>query len=231
MGARDVEGGRGGDDRLVHDIDAVDVSGGVALGVAHLLRLGEDVRELGAVLEHLVDDVVGGAVHDALERGDLVDAAGFLDPGDPGDAAADGGLDEEAHSVIESGLGELGEVRRDDRLVGRDHVLARGERLHDEGVGWLDAAHALDDEIDVRVLDDLLVVGRHAGVGQAVGELEDAGHLNGAHAVADDLVDAAADRAVAEKGDFHERRVQSFESVTIGRGPERCRYDYGQYPW
>ena len=230
MGAGHVERRGGGDDGLVHDVDAVDVGRGVALGIAELLGLGQDVGELGSVLEHLVDDVVGGAVHDALEGGYLVDAAGLLDAGDPGDAAADRGLDEEAHAVIERSLGELGEVRGNNGLVGGDDVLTRGEGTHDEGVRRLDSAHALDDEVDVGVRHDLVVIGSHAGITQAVGKLQNASDLDGAHAVADNLVDATADRAVAEKGDFHERRVQSFESVSIARGLVRCRYDYSEYP-
>ena len=165
----DVERRGGSDDGLVHDVDAVDVRGGIALGVTKLLGLGQDVGELGAVLEHLVDDVVGCAVHDALERRDLVDAAGLLDTGDPGDAAADRGLDEEAHTVIEGGLGELGEVGGDDGLVGGDDVLAGGKGAHDEGVRRLYSAHALDNEVNVRVRHDLVVIGGHARITQAVG--------------------------------------------------------------
>ena len=109
-------------------------------------------------------------------------------------------------------------------------MLARGKCAHDEGVRRLDSAHALDDEVDVGVRHDLVVIGSHAGITQAVGKLQNTSDLDGAHAVADDLVDATADRAVAEKGDFHERRVQSFESVSIARGLVRCRYDYSEYP-
>lgn len=75
------------------------------------------------------------------EGRDLVDAAGLLDAGD-GDAAADGGLDEQAHAVLQGAGGKLGKMGCDHSLVGGHHVLSGLEGAHDEGVGRLDAAHA-----------------------------------------------------------------------------------------
>ena len=82
-------------------------------------------------------------------------------------------------------------------------MLARPQRGRDEGVRGLDAAHALHHDVDVGVGDDLVVVRRHAGIGESVGKLEDARDLEVRDAGGDDLVDAAADGSKPEDGDFH----------------------------
>ena len=54
---------------LAAGVEALDVRGGVALGVAQPLRLGERVAVAPALLGHLGEDVVGGAVDDAHAPG------------------------------------------------------------------------------------------------------------------------------------------------------------------
>jgi hypothetical protein len=52
---------------LVRGIDAVDVEAGIGLGVARRLRLGQHDVEVAAGLAHGAQDVVAGAVEDAVE--------------------------------------------------------------------------------------------------------------------------------------------------------------------
>ena len=109
--------------------------------------------------------------------------------------------------MLQRAGGKLCKMGRDHGLVGGHHVLSGLEGAHDEGVGRLDAAHALHDDADLGVRDDVLVLRGHAGVAQAIGQLEDAGDLDVVHALADDLVDSASDGAIAEKGDLHVRPI------------------------
>src|SRR4029077_62026 len=62
-----AEGGAGQHRELVRRVDAVDVEAGIGLGVARLLRLGQYDIEVAAGLTHGGEDVVAGAVEDAVE--------------------------------------------------------------------------------------------------------------------------------------------------------------------
>ena len=142
-----VEGEGGDDGGLGGGVEAVDVGGGVGLGVAELLGGGEGVLEGQALGAHLVEDVVGGAVDDAEHAGDPVPGHGFAQGVDHGDGAGDGGL------VVEVGVGslggrvELGPVGGDEGLVAGDDAGARLEGRQDEGAGRFDAADELDDDV------------------------------------------------------------------------------------
>ena len=70
---RDPEGDRAHDRRLVGRVDALDVEGGVGLGIAQRLRLLQHRGEVQPLGAHLRQDEVGGAVDDA---GDPFDAVG-----------------------------------------------------------------------------------------------------------------------------------------------------------
>ena len=67
-----AEGQRRQQRQLVRGVDAVDVEGGVGLGVAQALRLGQHVGELAPGLAHRGQDEVAGAVEDAVDAQDPV---------------------------------------------------------------------------------------------------------------------------------------------------------------
>ncbi len=58
----------------------------------------------------------------------------------------------------EDRLAVLGE----EGLVGRDHVLARGQGLGHELQGRIRAPHGLDDDVNLGIIDEAAGVGRHA---------------------------------------------------------------------
>ena len=82
-------------------------------------------------------------------------------------------------------------------------MLAGGERLADERMRGLDAAHALDDELDGAVGEDVAVIGGHPRVCQAVGKLEDALHTDAGRLGCDDLADTLAHGTVSQNRDVH----------------------------
>ncbi len=114
-----VEGQRGEDGGLGGGVMAFDVGCGVRFGVAEALGLGEGVGELRAGGVHLVQDEVGGAVHDAQDPGDAV----------AGEAVADGAQDRDGagHGCLVGQL-DAGLVRRfveGGAVLGQQGLVAR----------------------------------------------------------------------------------------------------------
>ena len=146
-------GDRGDDRRLGRRVVPPDVGAGVGFGVAERLGFGQGRFVVGAVLGHLGEDVVGGAVDDAHHPGDVLAGQGLAQGTDEGDAPGDRGLEEKVDAV---GVGDGEQLRalgRQQGLVGGDHRLAVGEGLGHQVVGGVDAAHELDDDVDGRVVD------------------------------------------------------------------------------
>ena len=208
---------RGEDARLVRSVVAVDVEVRRRLRVAELLRIGEHLREVRALLLHAREDVIARTIHDAVEARDAVADQTFAQDFDDRDAASDAGFVVKIRVVLLRGFEELlavrGEqclVRGDDRLAeaeGGEHRLPRGRR----------PAHEFDNEIDVGMIDDggpvrgenaagngdgaFLLEIAHGHGGDAQADAEAGGHEL---AVAlDALIDAAADRATADDSEIH----------------------------
>ena len=109
---------------LVRGVEAADVEGGVGLGVALGLRLGQHVGEGAMLLLHLRQDVVAGAVQDAVHAPDLVAGQRLAQRLDDRDAAGHRRLEIEGDAVLLGELGKLGAMLGEQRLVGGDDVLA-----------------------------------------------------------------------------------------------------------
>ena len=177
-----VEGQAGEDGGLGGGVEALDVGGGVGLGVAQGLRLLDGLGEAGAGGVHLVEHEVGGAVDDAEHAAHVVAGERLADRAQDRDGAGHGRLVVEVDVVGVGGGVERRAVLGEQRLVGGDH---RGAVLHgaqDQAAGRLDAADHLDD--DVGAGDELLGVrGEQRGVDRHVG----ARPLRAAHGDADQL--------------------------------------------
>ena len=83
-------------------------------------------------------------------------------------------------------------------------------------MGGLDAAHALHHELDGRVIDNVLIVGGHARVGETVGQLENAGDLDLGHALLDDLRNATA--YISFMSDSDDEARQAMEGLRSAKG-------------
>ena len=103
-----AEGEAGQQGELVGGVEAADVEGRVGLGVALGLRLLQHVGEGAVLLLHLREDVVAGAVEDAVDAADLVGGERLAQRLDDGDAAGDRGLEVEGDAVL---LGEPARAR------------------------------------------------------------------------------------------------------------------------
>ena len=174
------DGGQDGD--LRRRIEAVDVGGGVGLGEALRLRLGERVVVGHVVLDHAREHVVGGAVDDAHDRGDLVGDERVLQRVDDGDAAADRRLEGDLAVRLARGAHDLLAVGGHDGLVRRDDVLAGRKRAQDDLARRRGAADELDHDVDLGVGHHLVPVG-----GEDAAEPAGLGLLGAARAYAHDL--------------------------------------------
>ena len=142
-----VEGQGGDDGGLGGGVQAVDVGGGVGLGVAELLGGGQGGLEGESLGAHLVEDVVGGAVDDTEHAGDAVTGHGLAQRVDHRDGTGNSGLVVEVGACGRGGGVELGAVGRDEGLVAGDDAGPGLEGGQDEGAGRLDPANELDDQV------------------------------------------------------------------------------------
>ena len=137
---------------LVGGVDAVDVEARVGLGVAQRLCLLEHALEIAPALAHGRQDIVAGAVQDAIDAPDPVAGQALAQGLDDRDAARDRGLEADRHPLRLGQAGELGAVPGEQRLVGGHHRLAGPERRPAERQRRAAlAADQLDHQIDLRV--------------------------------------------------------------------------------
>src|SRR3546814_3906104 len=124
-----AEGQRGENGKLVRGVGAVDVEAGVGLRVAEPLRLGQHALEVlsgggrlrggGTVLVagHAGQDVVAGAVEDAVDAVDAVGGEALAQALDDGNAAGHRGLVADGAADALGQSGKRGAVVREQRLV------------------------------------------------------------------------------------------------------------------
>ncbi len=178
------EGDGGQDGGLGRGVEALDVGGGVAFGVAQRLGLGQGLVERRPRFGHAGQHEVGGAVDDPGDAADPVAGQGLPQRPQQRDPAAHRRLEQEVDAV---GLGRLEQLPAEvgqQLLVGRDDGLAGLQGGQDQRAGRFDAADHLDDDIDGGVADHLVgVVGEAVGVEVDVALLGqvadgDLGHLD-----------------------------------------------------
>ena len=148
---RDAEGDGGDDGRLGGGVEALDVGGGVTLGVPEPLRLGEGGAVVGPLLGHLGEDVVRRAVDDAHDAVDGLAPQALAQHPHDGDAAGHGRFEQEVPVGGGGGGEQLGADVGQQLLVGGDDGLAGGEGGEDQLTGGLDAADHLDHDVDVGI--------------------------------------------------------------------------------
>ena len=140
------------DRQLVRGIDTVDVEARIGFGIAELLRFRQDLGEFVRALAHRRQDVVRGAVQDAVDALQPVAGETLAQPLDDRDATGDRGFERENEALLLGSRREPRAVMRHQCLVCSDDVLAMVERgvehLAGDAVG---AADQLDDDVDLRI--------------------------------------------------------------------------------
>ena len=211
----DTEHDRGDDRSLRAGVVALDIGGRIGLGVPERLRIGERVGVVGALLRHLGEDVVGRAVDDAHHPADVFAHERLAQRADQGDAASDGGFEEQVDAVLGGNGVQLRPVRSEEFLVAGDDRLAVLERGADERQRRAGAADELHDDVDIGVSDDrrriggeqrrirqtVLVLGGVADSDRADAQLHSRTGGDGGAAGVEQVDERSADRAAAEKSD------------------------------
>ena len=183
LGHRDVGGGDAADALVVHvagddagaerdgghdrglgaGVVALDIGRWVALGEAQRLRLGEGHRVVGALLGHLGEDEVGGAVDDAHHPADRLAAQALAQGAHDRDATGDRRLEQQVDTRLVGDGEQFGADVGEQFLVAGDHRLAVAQGRGDQLAGGLDATDQLDDHVDAGVVDDgQRIAGEHA---------------------------------------------------------------------
>ena len=147
---------------LVRGVEPVDVQRGIGLGVALFLRFGEGRGEVDALAGHFRKDIVAGAVQNAFERSDMVPGKAFLQRLDDGDAARHAGFIEQSGALFVGQPEQAFAFFREQGLVGGDDLFALCEAARDELLGRVDAAHQLDDHVNVGIVGKGHGIGRQA---------------------------------------------------------------------
>ena len=204
----------GEDDQLGAGVVAVDVFAGIGFGVAELLRVVENVGE-GCAGFHAAENVVAGAVENGFDAGDAIAGKSLLQAGNDGNASGDGCSIEKVRAFGAGEAIELDAVFGDELFVAGDGGFAGFESAAHPGACGFEAAHQLDDDVDVGVEDFVEVLGPDHGGGDPGGlfaghaAVEDMRELEAVGLqVAENARDGAADGAESQEGDFHEYRVQ-----------------------
>ncbi len=136
-------------------VEAADVEGGIGLGIALRLRLLQHVGEAPALALHQRQNVVAGAVEDAVDAADIVALEALAYDLDDGNAAGHRALEIERDLVLLGQRGKSGPMLGEQRLVGGHHMLAGAERGLDRLLGHAAfPADQLDEHVDVRVLGE-----------------------------------------------------------------------------
>ena len=135
--------------QLLRGVEAFDVEGGIGLGIAQPLSVGETIGVRQPLLLHPRQDVIAGAIEDAVDAVDGVAGKPFAQGLDHRNGGGDRGF------IIQRDVGLLGQLRKleamlgQQRLVCRHHRLAGGERIFDRGLGRIaGSAHQFDEHVD-----------------------------------------------------------------------------------
>ena len=145
-----AEGKARQDRELLRGVVAFDVEGRIGLGIAEPLRLLQALGERQLLLLHPRQDVIAGAVEDAVDALDRVAGQAFAQRLHDRNGGADRRFEIERDAVLLGERGELDAVLGEQRLVGGDHRLAGRERRLDRGLGRIaGAADQFDEHVDV----------------------------------------------------------------------------------
>ncbi len=134
-------------------IDAFDVEGRIGLGITQRLRLGQHVGKIAALVAHLGEDEIAGAVDDAGDPLDVIGGQALAQRLDDRDTAGHRRLEGHRHALRLGRREDLVAVQGDQRLVGGDHVLAVLDRLQHQLARRRVAADQFDDDVDIRIVD------------------------------------------------------------------------------
>ena len=163
---RRAEGKHRKDGKLVGRIDAFYIERRVRLGIALCLGFLQHLVELSAGARHERQDIIARPVHNAVEGPDIVRGKTVPERPEDGDAPCHRRLEPQGHTGLFRGAVDFLTVHREKRLVRRDHVLFIPYRIENELLGRFVSPDELHHNVDVRVGQDILCIGRKLHTGE-----------------------------------------------------------------
>ena len=160
IGRRDLlaESQRRQDRQLRARVVAIHVGARIGLGVAQPLRLFQNVIERGPMLLDFSEDVVAGAVEDAIERSDAVARNAFAQHRVNRDSTGHARFHRQIDAGRDRAIPNFGAAQRHQFFIGRDHrFLVRDGRV-DDLARHRGAAHQFGDDIHFRMRHHLAPV-------------------------------------------------------------------------
>src|SRR4029077_20400417 len=162
------------DAELVARVLSIDVECGVRLGEARLLSFCQRFIKFDAPAFHLCEDVVGGAVQNAVHGTQTIARRGFMDNTQNGNTPSDTGFEPDGEVASGRQREEFVAVFGQQILVGGDHRLTLLESRAYELARLAGSPHRLYNYVDVGILQQQLplgisvrsfrsLLGRHAG--------------------------------------------------------------------
>ena len=135
---------------LVGGVKAIDVERGISFRIAKALRVSQARVERNALALHTAEDVIAGAVENAVDAADLVARQPFAQRLHNRNAAGDRGLEGQRHALVFGQFGQRHAVFGQQGLVGGNDRFARGERgFHRLAGRAFVAAHQFNKQIDL----------------------------------------------------------------------------------
>ena len=136
------------DGQLGARVESAHVFGGIGLGIAPGLRLGQHRGEFRALL-HLAEDEVAGAVQNAFDALDAVAGHALFQAGNHGNSAGHRGAVFQMAALGRGQPLQFDAVVGDELFVGGDNALARFERAAHPGAGRIETAGQLHHHIHI----------------------------------------------------------------------------------
>ena len=227
---REAKGHLGDDGELVRGVDAADVVGGIGLGVTTSLRLRERVAERGAAL-HRGQNRRTGTVDDAGDTEDFVACKRLIERAQNRYRAADRRFESQRGASRRRKRRQARSLFADQIFVRGDDVPPAFQRVLDEFRSLRRSADDLDDQVDLRIVDDRTGVPREESPLERVRAFfERIGDRDGAKLVTNaapafDCIalpvqtvgHVRADRSAPEEPDPHSRFHVSRPPVSMGK--------------
>ncbi len=129
---------------------AFDVESRIGFGITEALSFLQAIGKGQAFLLHLGEDVVAGAVHDAVDARDRVACQGFTQRLDDRDAAGNGRFEVQERALLLRNRRKLDAVIGKQRLVGGHHMETTGKSGANSGIcSPFSTADQLDEHVDI----------------------------------------------------------------------------------
>ncbi len=139
-------------------VETVEIVGGIGLGIAQALRLGQHGLERRAMLFHGGENVIAGPVENAVERDNAVSGNALAQHGVNGNSAGHAGFHGDIGASGDGAFPNFRAARRHQFLVGRDHGFIAGDRGVDDLRRHRGAADQLDNDVQIRAGNQLAPV-------------------------------------------------------------------------